>query len=86
MALKHPNRHYEFEFPINVPGFYMGILVGKLTAPHEGRPRGFWPSLPHDLGVKINAASTSGQGMTITQADLDGIDDKDWEEAMRVLK
>jgi hypothetical protein len=86
MALKHADRHYPFEFPINVPFFYMNTLVGKLTAPQEGRPRGFWPSLPHDLGVKINTAVTGGHGMSITQADLDPIEDKDWDDALRVLK
>ncbi len=78
-------RNYPFEFPINVPFFYVSTLVGKLTAPHPGRPKGFWPSLPYDLATKINQASTAGHGLAITQADLDPISDKDWEEARKVL-
>lgn len=84
--MEHPDRDYPFEFPINVPGLFVGMVVNKLTAPHPGRPQGFWPSLPYDLGVKINDAVQNGHGFTITQEDLDPIEDKDWEEAKRVLK
>ena len=83
MALKHPNRHYPFEFPVNVPSMFTGMLVGKLTAPKPGRPKGFWPSLPYALAVKINDAVAKGQGIQITQADLDPISDKDWEDALK---
>jgi hypothetical protein len=83
-------RHYNFEFPLNVPGRgffldYVSILIDRLVAAD------LWPSttkvgkLPPPLAHRLLEAQRNGTGIAILQADLDSIPDDVWARIAVVI-
>jgi hypothetical protein len=66
-------RLYDLELPYRVPGFAVGIAIGKF------KEIGVWDKLPHALKDKAKAAKGTWTGMKLTQKDLDSVPDDVWE-------
>jgi len=80
-------RDYPFEFPVNIPGGFVGLMTGKLDK------AGLWPRpeshasecIPRDLAVRLSEAQTQGTGIKIEQVDLDTISDHVWSKVVLLL-
>jgi len=73
-------RHYQFEFPINVPWFYRRTLIDKIVQ------AGLWDELPVALVIRLSEAEKQSSGITIRRNDLDTISDETWEKVEKLLK
>ncbi len=75
-------RHYDWEFPLNVPGFtgHRKQLVDLIVK------NGLWDVLPIPLVIRLDEATKNNHGITITKADLDSIDDVTWDKVLKVIK
>lgn len=75
-------RHYNWDFPINVPGWtgHRQRLVNAIVQ------NGLWDVLPVALVIRLDEATKNNTGITITQADLDSIPDDIWAKVEAIIK
>ena len=71
-------RRYDFELPYHVPGMYVSAGRSQLEA------EGVWGKLPRRFRQKLERASF-WEGVSITRADCDSIDDATWGRIARKL-
>ena len=75
----HKKRQYPFELPYHISDFGMGFLTHSLD---EGN---LWARIPKAFVQKINAAKSGWDGLTVTQEDMDSLDDAAWAELKEKL-
>lgn len=73
-------RTYPFNLPTTISSFIDRFIPGKL------QEAGVWDNLPDDFQKKIVDAEDSGQGLEITQEDLDSLDDDTWNTISELIK
>lgn len=73
-------RDYPFEFPVNVPSWYVEALAAKILKAN------LWGEMPAALANKINGAVTNHTGVLVLQDDLDPIPDAAWAKVLSAIK
>lgn len=71
-------RRYPFKVPVTLSSFVVGEAPWELEENHI--------ILPNPIMEKINEAKSNWQTLTLTQADLDSIDDDTWDALYQLIK
>jgi hypothetical protein len=74
------SRHYNFEVPVHISGFYAGFVPGKLQ---EAK---LWDPLPNSVKWTMYNAAESHSELVLTKADLDSIDDHTWAAIYQLVQ
>ena len=65
--------------PYSVSSWILPYAIRKIV------DAGFWGDLPDDLRHRLNNAAKAGDGFTITEHDLDSLNDKAWTELNELI-
>jgi hypothetical protein len=74
------SRHYNFEVPVHISGFYASFVPGKLVAAN------LWKPLPNHVKQTMTLAASSMSELVLTKADLDSIDDHTWAAIYQLVQ